>query len=146
MKLKIIISGSGGQGIQFAAMLLAKSAIHQNYFVTMIKSYGPESRGGSSAAQVTISDKYIVNPVISKADYLLSFTDEANMCWKDKSENVIFIKDADNMFALGLLSAHIGFDIEKVISTMKEITTHTERIDTNEKNLREGYNSHENDK
>jgi len=139
--LKIIISGKGGQGIQFLAMILAKTAIHASMYVTMQKSYGPEARGGASQASVVIDNKPITNPIIKNADYLLAFTQDAVNMWK--AENVIYHDNINNMEMLGIFIKTIGEDIEPIIDTMKqEISSkYTDRIQVNIDNLMKGFNS-----
>jgi len=139
--MKVIISGKGGQGIQFISMLLAKKAIHKGTFVTLIKSYGPETRGGASQSSIVIDDKPITNPVIKRADYLLAFSKEAVDMWGSKAKTVIYHDNVNNMEMLGIFIKTIGEDIEPIIETMRhEISAkYTDRIDTNIFNLRKGY-------
>ena len=57
---EIRFSGFGGQGIITAGYILGKAAaLYDGRHVTLIKSYGPESRGGASSAQLIISDEEI---------------------------------------------------------------------------------------
>lgn len=141
--LKIIVSGKGGQGIQFLAMLLSKTAIHQGMYVTMQKSYGPEARGGASQSSVIIDEKPITNPIIKHADYLLAFSKEAVDMWGSKAKTVIYKDDINNMEMLGIFIKTIQEDIEPIIETMKhEISSkYADRIQTNIDNLMKGYNS-----
>ena len=140
--LKVIVSGTGGQGIQFLAMLLAKTAVHQGMNVSMLKSYGPEARGGASQASVVTDVNPITNPVIKKADYLLAFSREAVDMWGSRAKNVIY-KDINNMEMLGIFIKTIGEDIEPIIETMKkEISSkYTDRIEGNIMNLKKGFTS-----
>ncbi|HPX10325.1 MAG TPA: 2-oxoacid:acceptor oxidoreductase family protein, partial [Candidatus Cloacimonas sp.] len=59
---EVRLSGSGGQGLILAGIILAKAAVLENRKVTQTQSYGPESRGGYSHADVIISDKEIYFP------------------------------------------------------------------------------------
>ena len=54
---EIRLSGSGGQGLILAGIILARAAVIDKRKVTQTQSYGPESRGGSSRADVIISDQ-----------------------------------------------------------------------------------------
>jgi len=144
MKTTFVVAGFGGQGIQFLTMLLAKTAIHKGLQVTLMKSYGPEARGGASAAYLTISDKYIINPVITKPDWLIAFNEFAYNTWKDKAKNHIFEDDLDNMTMLGKVIKKTEIvDLESVIETMKkEISVkYIDRLNKNIENLNKGYNS-----
>ena len=49
------LAGAGGDGAQTAAMLIARAAINEGFDATHIPSYGPESRGGTSYADVRIA-------------------------------------------------------------------------------------------
>ncbi len=72
-RYEIRLSGSGGQGLIFAGVVLAEAAgIHDGKFVCQTQSYGPEARGGSSKAEVVISDSEIDYPKAIKPDLLLA--------------------------------------------------------------------------
>ncbi|HQQ67539.1 MAG TPA: 2-oxoacid:acceptor oxidoreductase family protein, partial [Candidatus Cloacimonadota bacterium] len=45
---EIRLSGSGGQGLILAGIILARAAVIDKHKVTQTQSYGPESRGGYS--------------------------------------------------------------------------------------------------
>ncbi len=76
-RLEICISGSGGQGILLAGIVLAKAALREGKNATQTQSYGPESRGGASRCEVVISRGEIDYPKIMKIDLLLALTQEA---------------------------------------------------------------------
>jgi len=77
MKTQIRLSGSGGQGLILGGILLAEAAILDGKKVLQSQSYGPESRGGSSRADVIISDEIIYFPRAVNLDILLCLTQEA---------------------------------------------------------------------
>lgn len=61
-----------------AGIILAESALdNDDLYVVQTQSYGPESRGGASRAEVVISDEPIDYPKVIKADLLLALTQEA---------------------------------------------------------------------
>jgi 2-oxoglutarate ferredoxin oxidoreductase subunit gamma len=75
---EIRFSGFGGQGIITAGYILGKAAaLFDQRNVTLIKSYGPESRGGASSAQVIISDEEINYPRITQPELLVAMSQEA---------------------------------------------------------------------
>jgi 2-oxoglutarate ferredoxin oxidoreductase subunit gamma len=77
-RLEICLSGSGGQGIILAGVVLAKAAaLHDGKNAVQTQSYGPESRGGASACEVVISSGAIDYPKLMKIDLLLALTQEA---------------------------------------------------------------------
>jgi 2-oxoglutarate ferredoxin oxidoreductase subunit gamma len=72
-RYEIILSGSGGQGIILAAIILAEAAgVYNGYHVCQTQSYGPEARGGYSKAEVVIGKKPLDYPKAIKADLLLT--------------------------------------------------------------------------
>ena len=56
------LAGAGGDGAQTAAMLVAIAAINEGFDGTHIPSYGPESRGGTSYADVHVAKDEVLNP------------------------------------------------------------------------------------
>jgi 2-oxoglutarate ferredoxin oxidoreductase subunit gamma len=74
---EIRLSGSGGQGLILAGIILARAAVIDKHKVTQTQSYGPESRGGYSRADVIISDKEIYFPEATNFNCLLALTQEA---------------------------------------------------------------------
>ncbi len=68
---RIIIAGSGGQGVMLLGKVLAETAILEGKQVTYLPAYGPEVRGGTSHCMVTISNREIGSPYIGKADTLI---------------------------------------------------------------------------
>ena len=62
-RYEIRLSGSGGQGIIMAAIILAEAAgVYDEKYVCQSQSYGPEARGGTSKAEVIISNQTIDYP------------------------------------------------------------------------------------
>jgi 2-oxoglutarate ferredoxin oxidoreductase subunit gamma len=75
---EIRIAGFGGQGVILAAAVIGKAkAIFQGGFATMTQSFGPEARGGSSSAQVILSDEPILYPYVTAPDILVVMSQEA---------------------------------------------------------------------
>ncbi|MFH1282139.1 MAG: 2-oxoacid:acceptor oxidoreductase family protein [bacterium] len=70
-KESVLIAGYGGQGILFAARILAQSALEANFNVTFFPSYGAEIRGGTANCTVIISDEEIGSPIVLKWDNLI---------------------------------------------------------------------------
>jgi 2-oxoisovalerate ferredoxin oxidoreductase beta subunit len=67
------LAGSGGDGAQTAAMLLTKAAINEGFDATHIPSYGPESRGGTSYADVRMAEEEVLSPAVPTPDILVAF-------------------------------------------------------------------------
>ena len=70
--LKILIAGFGGQGIQFAGKLLAYIGMYTGKEVSVIPSYGPEMRGGTSNCSVNVSDAPIASPLVVNPEELIA--------------------------------------------------------------------------
>ena len=77
-RYEIRLSGSGGQGIILAALVLAEaSGVVDKKEVCQTQSYGPEARGGKSRADVVISDVPIDYPKTRALDFLLAMNQAA---------------------------------------------------------------------
>ncbi|MCM8762892.1 MAG: 2-oxoacid:acceptor oxidoreductase family protein [Candidatus Omnitrophica bacterium] len=87
MTERIIIAGSGGQGIMLLGKLLAQSALIAQKHTTWFPCYGAEVRGGSAYCMVVISDKEIASPLIEKPDTLIVFNQQAFLRFKEKITN-----------------------------------------------------------
>ena len=78
MKYEIRLSGTGGQGLVLAGLVLGEAAaIHESLYAIQRQSYGPEARGGASRSDVIISDEEIEDPVIDEPDILLAMSQES---------------------------------------------------------------------
>jgi 2-oxoisovalerate ferredoxin oxidoreductase beta subunit len=67
------VAGAGGDGAQTAAMLVARAAIDEGFDATHIPSYGPESRGGTSYADVRIAEREVLSPDVPHPHVLVAF-------------------------------------------------------------------------
>lgn len=75
---RLVFSGSGGQGVITAAIILAESAAiqeHQNAVQTQV--YGAAARGGSTRSDVIISDASINYPKVDQPNVLVCLTQAA---------------------------------------------------------------------
>ncbi|MEW6025856.1 MAG: 2-oxoacid:acceptor oxidoreductase family protein [Planctomycetota bacterium] len=97
MKKEIRFTGFGGQGIILAGHITGKAAaIYSDLYATLTQSYGPESRGGASSAQLIISDKPIFYPNITRPDILIAMSQEGYSKYKDELKpNGIMLIDED---------------------------------------------------
>ncbi|MDH3784335.1 MAG: 2-oxoacid:acceptor oxidoreductase family protein [Acidobacteriota bacterium] len=71
--VSVKLAGAGGDGAQTAALILAKSAINEGFDATHIPSYGPESRGGTSFADVHVARDEVLSPGAPHPQILLAF-------------------------------------------------------------------------
>ncbi len=67
------LAGAGGDGAQTAAMLIAQAAIVEGFDATHIPSYGPESRGGTSYADVHVAEDEVLSPASPHPHVLVAF-------------------------------------------------------------------------
>ena len=96
--IQVRISGTGGQGIILAGIILSESAMYDGKEVVQSQSYGPESRGGYSRTDIIISKETIYNPRAEVLDIFLALSQEAyDKYWKNVSENGIIIFDSNKV-------------------------------------------------
>jgi 2-oxoglutarate ferredoxin oxidoreductase subunit gamma len=77
-RFEIRLSGTGGQGLVLAGIILAEAAgIYGGKNVAQTVSYGPAARGGTSRADVVISDREIDFPKAMELDLLLAMSQTA---------------------------------------------------------------------
>jgi len=75
---RIILSGSGGQGVITAAIILAEAAVmYEDLNAVQTQSYGPESRGGATRADVILSNEPIYYPKVDQPNLAVCLTQEA---------------------------------------------------------------------
>ncbi|EMS81014.1 MULTISPECIES: 2-oxoacid:acceptor oxidoreductase family protein [Desulfotignum] len=75
---RLVFSGSGGQGVITAAIILAKAAvIFEGKNATQSQSYGAAARGGATRSDVLISDSEIFFPKVVQPNILVSLTQES---------------------------------------------------------------------
>ena len=67
------LAGAGGDGAQTAAMLITRAAIGEGFDATHIPSYGPESRGGTSYADVHVAKTEVLAPAAPHPHVLVAF-------------------------------------------------------------------------
>ncbi|MGC8804629.1 MAG: 2-oxoacid:acceptor oxidoreductase family protein [Candidatus Ratteibacteria bacterium] len=75
---KIILGGSGGQGIVTMGRILAYAGVIKKLNVSFLPAYGAEMRGGYVHSMLSLSTGELVSPVISQADYGV-FLNESSM-------------------------------------------------------------------
>ena len=83
MKQELRLSGSGGQGLILAGIILAEAALLDGKLAIQSQSYGPEARGGSSKSEVIISDEEIYFPKVTKPNLVLVMSQEAAQKYVD---------------------------------------------------------------
>jgi 2-oxoglutarate ferredoxin oxidoreductase subunit gamma len=120
VKRQIRLSGSGGQGLITAGIILAQAAVLDDKNAVQTQSYGPEARGGAAKAEVIINDEEINYPKVTEPDILVALTQESlNKYISDMRQGGLVIADEALVkeFPVG------GFDVFKapVLNTASEV-------------------------
>ncbi|OEU67361.1 MAG: 2-oxoglutarate ferredoxin oxidoreductase subunit gamma [Desulfobacterales bacterium PC51MH44] len=77
-RCRMVFSGSGGQGVITAAVILAEAAVLcKNLIAVQSQTYGPAARGGATRSDVIISDSEINYPKVLQPNVLICLTQEA---------------------------------------------------------------------
>jgi len=77
-EVRLVFSGSGGQGVITAAIILAEAAvIYEGKNATQSQSYGAAARGGSTRSDIIISDSEIDFPEVTQPNILVCLTQDA---------------------------------------------------------------------
>ena len=120
MKKELRLSGTGGQGLILAGIILAEAALLDGKLAIQSQSYGPEARGGASKSEVIISDKAIHFPKVTNPGLPLAMIQEAAQKYShDLTSAGILV--TDSLF-VKTLPAHTGKVYELPIThTAKEV-------------------------
>jgi 2-oxoglutarate ferredoxin oxidoreductase subunit gamma len=87
---EIRISGSGGQGVLLAGLILAEAAgIYEGKEVVEVQDYGGQVRGGAvrSDIMITPQGEKIIYPGITRSDILLALSQQAITKWSKLVKN-----------------------------------------------------------
>ncbi len=77
-RCRLVFSGSGGQGVITAAIILAEAAVlYENLVAVQSQVYGPAARGGATRTDVIISESNINYPKVIQPNVLVCLTQEA---------------------------------------------------------------------
>lgn len=74
MECKVLIAGTGGQGVLLAGKLLALAGMTEQREVTWFPAYGAEMRSGVVHCSVIVSDQFIGSPITSTFDIVLAMS------------------------------------------------------------------------
>jgi len=90
---RILISGSGGQGVILTGRILASLVVRDIPHITFFPAYGAEVRGGSSACQVIMSSNEIASPLSETFDTIVCMnqTSSENFCKQMTKESLVII-------------------------------------------------------
>jgi 2-oxoglutarate ferredoxin oxidoreductase subunit gamma len=75
---RLVLSGSGGQGVITGAIILAEAAVlYEKRNAVQTQVYGAAARGGATRSDVIISDEVINYPKVNQPNILVCLTQEA---------------------------------------------------------------------
>ncbi len=107
-QLELRLSGSGGQGLITAGIILAEAALKDNKNAIQTQSYGPEARGGASKAEVIISETSIDFPKVTLPNMTLALTQIASDKYiKDITEDGTIIIDDSITLPAGVTAKNV---------------------------------------
>ncbi|ACS33877.1 2-oxoacid:ferredoxin oxidoreductase subunit gamma [Thermococcus gammatolerans] len=113
MRKEVLFSGFGGQGVILASVILGRAAaVYENLYAVQTQSYGPESRGGASRAEVVISDEPIDYPKTLHPDYAVFFSQEAY------SKYLHTVKEGTTVIVEKDLVPHRDLEFEKKLNVI----------------------------
>ncbi len=123
-RYRFLFSGSGGQGIITAAILLAKAAvIYEGLNAVQSQSYGAEARGGLSRSDVIISEEEIYFPKVNQPNILICLTQRAyNTFYRSIRPGGILIID-DFLVKQEVSADAITYALPLYISIKNELNT-----------------------
>ncbi len=76
--IRLVLSGSGGQGVITAAVIIAEAAaLYSGKNATQTQSYGAAARGGATRSDIIISDHNIDYPGVIQPNILVTLTQNA---------------------------------------------------------------------
>ncbi len=119
MKIEIRIAGLGGQGAVFAAHLLGRAGVLENWHVSQSSFYGPESRGTLSYGDVILSKESIDFPFVRNPDILIALCQEGYDRFAKNTAKYIFFDSGRVTPDYSLKPEHISFPFEEI--AQKEI-------------------------
>jgi len=119
---KLIVAGSGGQGVLLASSLLAYAAMLENKEVCWLPSYGPEIRGGTANCTVIISEQEIYSPIIEEANTAIVFNQPSLQKFKSILQPnglIVWNKDLihSEVFAETIL-ANVGIEADSIANQL----------------------------
>jgi 2-oxoglutarate ferredoxin oxidoreductase subunit gamma len=71
-EIQVRFAGTGGQGLQLSARILAEALLREGRIVAFSQSYEPTSRGGLSRSDLIIGDAAIDFPLVTALDLLVA--------------------------------------------------------------------------
>lgn len=101
-------TGSGGQGVILASVILAEAAVVAGKKAVQSQAYGPEARGGMCKAEVIIGNDPIWFSKVTKPNFLLAMTQASiDKYSQNIEEDAVVMADASLKIPETLKSDHV---------------------------------------
>ncbi len=120
MRYEMRFSGSGGQGVILASVIVAEAAVAAGLEAVQSQSYGPEARGGMCKAEAILSREPIWFTKVTRPDFLLALTQASlNMYASDLAPDAVIMADSG-------LDLPAGTDLARALTIPILATARTE--------------------
>ncbi len=121
-RLNISLIGSGGDGVMATASMILRTAAQMGLYGMMTQSYGPQIRGGESAAHLTIGTDPVRSVGLRKDVIVVFRFSDAIRFTKEiaPADKVILIHGQDGGEAPDFLKDHTGVDVPLPFAEMLE--------------------------
>ncbi len=137
--MNIVISAVGGQGALFAARVIGRVALNNNYDVKVSEVHGMSQRGGSVITYVRFG-KQIASPIVEEgyADVLLAFEmlEAARYVPYVKKQGVIIIND-QKIKPQPVVAGDCAYP-DTIVDTIRTLDVKVELIDATARALEAG--------
>ncbi len=100
MSTEIRFAGSGGQGLQLSAKILAASLLRAGRTIALSQSYEPTSRGGLSRSDIVVGEaaEPVAYPLVTQLDFLVLLDDvAAASSWPLVRDGGLVLADSDRV-------------------------------------------------
>ena len=123
MDERIIIAGTGGQGVLTLGKLVCVMMMHEGKHVTYVPSYGTEVRGGTCNCNVRVSDSPIYSPRVESAGSMItmnapSYERFRGLCASDGvivvNSSLVKVREEDEGIAVAVPASEIGDELGNV--------------------------------
>jgi len=120
-KARILFTGKGGDGVQFAAKLFAKTMVNNGFNATLMPVYGPEARGATSNSVVIIDTDEIITPICKEYDILVAFNEEDKLKNDHIKYQIYSSKFKSNVEHVAYLLDNFGISPKLAISILESM-------------------------
>lgn len=121
-KAELRFTGSGGQGVILATIILAEAAYEDKLQTVQSQSYGPEARGGLCKAECIIDEKPITYTKVGVPTLLLSLTQASlDKYVKELQDDAVIVVDSEITVPEEIKAKHTVISIPIIESAVEVI-------------------------